>query len=133
MLRPAASQIAKLMGLSLVADQLPDWCSGRAAYRLAEVLELPNGRLADWGMSVQRSRSRATGLGRAETKRIYRVAAAWLMADRVFADAGKAQRFLNNPHPFLSGLSPIDVARADENGLQSVEELLGRLHVGTAA
>jgi len=55
------------------------------------------------------------------------------MADSVFADAGKAQRFLNSPHPFLSSRSPIHESRADEDGLQSVEELLGRLYFGTAA
>jgi uncharacterized protein (DUF2384 family) len=64
---------------------------------------------------------------------MYRAASAWLMADRVFADVGKAQRFLNSPHPYLSGRSPIVVSRADEAGLQSVEELLGRLYFGTAA
>jgi len=55
------------------------------------------------------------------------------MADRVFANVGKAQRLLNSPHPFLSGRSPIDVSLADKGGLRSVKELLGRLYFGTAA
>lgn len=133
MLRPADSQIAQLMELALVADHLPGRCPAGAAYRLMDLLGLPNARLADWGLSFHRSKSRTAVLGRTETKRIYRAAAAWIMADRVFADVSKAQRFLNSPHPFLAGRSPVDVTGADENGLKSVEALLGRLYFGTAA
>jgi len=133
MLRPADSQIAQLMELALVADHLPDRCPAGAAYRLMDLLGFPGGRIGDWDLSFHRSKSRTPTLRRTETRCIYRAAAAWLMADRVFANKNKAQRFLNNPHPFLSGRSPIDVSCSDEGGLQSVENLLGRLYYGTAA
>lgn len=133
MLRPDPLQIAELMDLPLVADQLPHRCPVRGAYQLVDILGVPEARFAEWGLSLQGPSRRSAVLGRAETERIYRAASAWLMADRVFADVGKEQRFLNSSHPFLSGRSPIDVACADEIGLQSVEELLGRLYFGTAA
>ena len=58
MLRPTDSQIAQLMELALVADHLPDRCPAGAAYRLMDLLGVPGGRLADWGLSIHRSTSR---------------------------------------------------------------------------
>lgn len=133
MLRPEPLRIAQLMDLPLMAGQLPYRCPVRGAYRLVDILGVPEARLSEWGLSLLGSSHRMAALGATETERIYRAASAWLMAERVFADAGKAQRFLNGPHPFLSGRSPMDVAWFDEGGLQSVKELLGRLYFGTAA
>lgn len=69
----------------------------------------------------------------AETRQIYRAAAAWLMTVRVFGDSEKARRFLTRQHALLSGRVPIEVAVTSEADLQALRELLGRLYFGSAA
>lgn len=133
MLRPSHEKIAHLMDFPLVADRLPHRCPVRAAYRLVGVLEVQGKQLAQSGLSLRRTCRQTAGLGEAESERVYRVAEAWLMAMRVFSDAGKARQILLRPHALLAGRVPFEAVAADESNLLALEQLLGRLHFGTAA
>jgi putative toxin-antitoxin system antitoxin component (TIGR02293 family) len=132
MLRPEYSSIGRLLDISGAADQLPVRCPTRAGYRLVDILGVKEGQLAECGLSLLSPRRRRGDLTAAETQRLYRAAAAWLMAMRVFDDSDKAQRFIASPSVILKGRAPLEVASEGENGLQAVEGLLGRLYYGTA-
>ena len=54
------------------------------------------------------------------------------MAEQVFADRGRALRWLRAPHPELSGRAPLGVAES-EGGARKVETILGQIAHGIPA
>jgi len=67
-----------------------------------------------------------------EGEKVARLARVWALAKDVWIDEDDARRFLETPHPLLSGRPPREVAES-EIGAREVENILGRLRYGTAA
>jgi putative toxin-antitoxin system antitoxin component (TIGR02293 family) len=82
---------------------------------------------------ARRHKSAKRRLTREESDRLARLARLWAFALDVWGSAPAARRFLSEPHPFLAGRVPRDVATETEIGARTVEELLGRLKYGSAA
>jgi putative toxin-antitoxin system antitoxin component (TIGR02293 family) len=68
-----------------------------------------------------------------ESDSVVRMADCWLVALRVFQDEAKARRWLEKPHAFLGGHPPLQIAATSTCGAEAVDQLLGRLHYGSAA
>lgn len=68
-----------------------------------------------------------------ESELLGRLAQIWAMALDVYKDEEMARRFLHDPHAFLHGKKPIDLARTNAIGAEVVEDILGRLKYGSAA
>ena len=64
-----------------------------------------------------------------ETNRAMRVGSITVEAERVFADAARAHRWLRRLNPALSDQRPIDLLQS-EAGAQAVETLLGQIDHG---
>ena len=54
-------------------------------------------------------------------------------ARKVWGTDAEAQRFWTEPHLLLEGCTPLEVATKSEAGARRVEQILGRLKLGTAA
>lgn len=67
-----------------------------------------------------------------ETDKALRLERIATLADRVFGDHGKAQRWLRKPKSSLSGETPIAYL-VSESGARVVEEMLYRIDHGMAA
>lgn len=67
-----------------------------------------------------------------ETDKALRLKRIAKLAERVFGDAIKAQRWLRKPKRSLLGDAPVDYL-ASENGARLVEEMLGRIEHGIYA
>ena len=62
-------------------------------------------------------------MGRDADERIARVL---IFASVIYKDASKRREFMRRSHPILGGLSPFDLAGANEEGANRVIWLLGR-------
>ena len=78
-------------------------------------------------VSLELSEVRVTLEGR--SVRLARVQA---LAEEVFGDAEKAEKWLRQGLGVLNGQTPLEIARS-ETGRQSVEEILGKIDWGAAA
>jgi putative toxin-antitoxin system antitoxin component (TIGR02293 family) len=78
-------------------------------------------------------RVKSKRLSAEEGGKVVRVARVWALAVETWGSDDKARAFLNRPHPLLGGALPIDAVFATEVGAREVEDILGRLHYGTAA
>lgn len=80
------------------------------------------------------ARRRAAGelLTIEETDKALRLKRVAALAERIFGDATKAQRWLRKPKRSLLGAAPLDYL-ASENGVRVVEEMLGRIEHGIYA
>lgn len=67
-----------------------------------------------------------------ETDKALRLKRVASLAERIFGDAVKAQRWLRKPKRSLSGDAPLDYL-ASENGARVVEDMLGRIEHGIYA
>jgi putative toxin-antitoxin system antitoxin component (TIGR02293 family) len=67
-----------------------------------------------------------------ESDRVVRLTRIQGLAEDVFGDTGKANRWLRQDLGILDGKSPLDVARS-EAGARLVEQLLARIDWGAAA
>lgn len=83
--------------------------------------------------STLRRRQQRGKLTAGESDLVVRLAAIWIMARDTFGDDEKARRFLFLEHSLLRGRRPVDLARMNAPGAESVEQILGRLRYGTAA
>lgn len=76
-----------------------------------------------------RRKARNEPLNAEETDRAYRVARISAEADRVFANPGKADKWLRHPTRALGGKPPFELLKS-EAGARVVEELLGQIDHG---
>jgi putative toxin-antitoxin system antitoxin component (TIGR02293 family) len=67
-----------------------------------------------------------------ESDRLVRLTRVQALAEDVFTDAGKANRWLRESLAILDGKSPLEVART-EVGARLIEQLLAKLDWGAAA
>jgi putative toxin-antitoxin system antitoxin component (TIGR02293 family) len=67
-----------------------------------------------------------------ESDRLVRLARIQAVAEDVFGDAAKANRWLREPLGILGGKSPLDFARSDP-GARVIEQILARIDWGAAA
>jgi putative toxin-antitoxin system antitoxin component (TIGR02293 family) len=67
-----------------------------------------------------------------ESDRLVRLMRVQVMAEDVFADADKANRWLRQPLGILDGRSPLEVARTD-SGARLIEQILAKIDWGAAA
>lgn len=67
-----------------------------------------------------------------ESDRLVRLARIQAMAEDVFADVEKANRWLRQPLGILDGRSPLEVARTD-SGARLIEQILAKIDWGAAA
>ena len=67
-----------------------------------------------------------------ESDRLVRLMRVHVMAEDVFADADKANRWLRQPLGILDGRSPLEVARTD-SGARLIEQILAKIDWGAAA
>jgi putative toxin-antitoxin system antitoxin component (TIGR02293 family) len=67
-----------------------------------------------------------------ESDRVVRLARIQSMAEDVFADAEKANRWLREKLGILDGLAPLEVAQTD-SGVRVVEQILAKIDWGAAA
>jgi putative toxin-antitoxin system antitoxin component (TIGR02293 family) len=67
-----------------------------------------------------------------ESDRVVRLARIQALAEDVFGDAGKANRWLREGLGILDGKSPLELART-ESGARLVEQLLAKIDWGAAA
>jgi putative toxin-antitoxin system antitoxin component (TIGR02293 family) len=67
-----------------------------------------------------------------ESDRLVRLTRIQSLAEDVFADAGKANRWLREPLEILDGRSPLEVARTD-SGARLIEQILAKIDWGAAA
>jgi len=67
-----------------------------------------------------------------ESDRLVRLTRVQVMAEDVFGDAEKANRWLRHPLGILDGRSPLDVARTD-SGARLIEQILAKIDWGAAA
>jgi putative toxin-antitoxin system antitoxin component (TIGR02293 family) len=93
----------------------------------AEVLDLVVPR-----RTLARRRRAGGQLASEESDRAVRLARVAALAERVFGDAAKAQRWLRKPSPMLDGQPPIGLLRT-ETGAQVVEQALHRIDYGMLA
>lgn len=129
MLGTDPQSVALTLGLSKSPDRLPERCPVTAVGRLVDAVG-DKGRLAR--ALPQRVLRRRTGaLTPADSSRLYRSTAAWIMALQVFGCREKALRFCFGPHAMLRGATPIETAAQEEAGLEEVRGVLGRLYYGT--
>lgn len=131
MIQPDAADIAALLGLPESTTELPSCCPISAIQALK--IAVNDRDLLARGLPAKMLRRRTGHFDEGESQRLYRIARAWLMARRVFKDDDRARRFLDRPHHMLNGERPIQKAADGSSGLKNLEELLGRLHYGSAA
>lgn len=124
------SEIADLLGLPASPDGLPEACPASSVRVLIEAVG--DRDLVARALPATVMRRRAGELDRADSERVYRIAAIWLMCHRVFGDDDTARRWLGKPHVMLSGSVPIECAAASAAGLEDAEGVLGRLYYGSA-
>ena len=67
-----------------------------------------------------------------ESDRLVRLTRIQALAEDVFADAEKANRWLRDPLGILDGRSPLEVARTD-SGARLIEQILAKIDWGAAA
>jgi putative toxin-antitoxin system antitoxin component (TIGR02293 family) len=67
-----------------------------------------------------------------ESDRLVRLARIQAVAEDVFGDAEKANRWLREPLGILDGQSPLEVART-ESGARLIEQILAKIDWGAAA
>jgi len=67
-----------------------------------------------------------------ESDRLVRLARIQAVAEDVFADAEKANRWLREPLGILDGRAPLEVARTD-SGARLIEQILAKIDWGAAA
>ena len=67
-----------------------------------------------------------------ESERVVRLTRIQALAEDVFDDVDKANRWLREPLGILDGKSPLEVART-EAGARLIEQLLAKLDWGAAA
>ncbi|MBV8754162.1 MAG: DUF2384 domain-containing protein [Hyphomicrobiales bacterium] len=67
-----------------------------------------------------------------ESDRLVRLMRVQVLAEDVFGDADKANRWLRQPLGILDGRSPLEVARTD-SGARLIEQILAKIDWGAAA
>ena len=67
-----------------------------------------------------------------ESDRLVRLARVQTLAEDVFGDTEKANRWLREPLGILDGRSPLEVARTD-SGARLIEQILAKIDWGAAA
>lgn len=67
-----------------------------------------------------------------ESDRLVRLARIQAVAEDVFGDADKANKWLREPLGILDGRSPLEVARTD-SGARLIEQILAKIDWGAAA
>jgi len=67
-----------------------------------------------------------------ESDRVERIARIQALAEGVFGNIGKADRWLREELGILDGKSPLDVART-ESGARLIEQILAKIDWGAAA
>ncbi len=77
-------------------------------------------------------KARREPLSTEESDRVVRLTRIQAVAEDVFGDVGKANRWLREPLGILDRKSPLEVART-EAGARLIEQLLARLDWGAAA
>jgi putative toxin-antitoxin system antitoxin component (TIGR02293 family) len=77
-------------------------------------------------------RGRTQRLSPEESARVARVASVFALAREVWGSDAEARDFLNRRHLLLEDRTPLSVALANDLGARLVEQILGRLHYGTA-
>ena len=82
--------------------------------------------------TLARRRQSGQRLSLEESDRAVRLGRITAMAERVFADQVKAQRWMRKPSPMLQGASPIEMLKT-ETGAQLVEQALHRIDYGMFA
>lgn len=124
-----SQSVALTLGLSEHADRLPERCPVTAVGWLVDAVG-DKGLLAR-ALSQRALRRRTGALTPADSSRLYRATAAWIMAVQVFGCREKALQFCARPHAMLRGATPIEAAAEEEAGLEEVRGVLGRLYYGT--
>jgi putative toxin-antitoxin system antitoxin component (TIGR02293 family) len=84
------------------------------------------------GRTLARRRRAGGQLASEESDRAVRLARVAALAERVFGDGPKAQRWLRKPSPMLDSQAPIELLRT-ETGAQLVEQTLHRIDHGMFA
>jgi putative toxin-antitoxin system antitoxin component (TIGR02293 family) len=82
--------------------------------------------------TLRHRKSRREPLTLDESDRLVRLTRIQALAEDVFGDPGKANRWLRQGLGILDGQSPLDVARS-EAGARVIEQLLAKLDWGAAA
>jgi putative toxin-antitoxin system antitoxin component (TIGR02293 family) len=105
------------------------------AEHLAELLDVPLSRLAEWlqipPATMARRRIRKH-FAVDESERIVRFARLWFLACQAVGGPAGARSWLKRPQYGLNGRIPLEVARL-EVGARNVESLLQRIHHGVLA
>jgi len=89
-------------------------------------------RIVSKATLARRKESKRARLSKEESERLTRIAKVFALAEEVWGTPENAIRFMNAPHALLEGESPMDVALRSEVGAKLVDEILGRLAVGSA-
>lgn len=126
-----SQSVARALGLSESRGGLPERCPVTAVRSLVSTVGDKN--LVARALSPRVVRRRTGSLSPADSSGIYRVAAVWVMAFKVFGRRDKTLRFLSEAHFMLRDATPIEAAAASEVGFDEVQDLLGRLHYSTGA
>jgi putative toxin-antitoxin system antitoxin component (TIGR02293 family) len=82
--------------------------------------------------TLRHRKSKREPLSIEESDRVVRLARIQALAEDVFGDTKKANRWLRDPLGILDGKSPLEVARTD-SGVRLIEQLLAKLDWGAAA
>ena len=115
--------------------RIEEGLSSQAVERLRQVLDVPDGEIADLLHISPRTLARRKDSGRLqadESDRLVRLSRLAGLTLRLFeGDLRQARSWLSAPHPALGGASPLDFATTDV-GAREVEHLIGRLEHGIA-
>jgi putative toxin-antitoxin system antitoxin component (TIGR02293 family) len=127
--RTAELKSADEVPLAPAARARPDILDelGRHGYSDEEIADLVVAR-----RTLARRRAAHELLTIEETDKALRLKRIATLAERIFGDAAKAQRWLRKPKRSLLGDTPVDYL-ASENGARVVEEMLGRIEHGIYA
>jgi putative toxin-antitoxin system antitoxin component (TIGR02293 family) len=82
--------------------------------------------------TLRHRKARREPLSVEESDRVVRLTRIQALAEDVFGDVGKANRWLRAELGILDGKSPLEVART-ESGARLIEQLLAKLDWGSAA
>ena len=82
--------------------------------------------------TLRHRKARREPLSLEESDRVVRLTRIQALAEDVFGDAEKANRWLREPLGLIDGKTPLEVARS-EAGARLIEQLLARIDWGAAA
>jgi putative toxin-antitoxin system antitoxin component (TIGR02293 family) len=139
----AANRTAKILGLRNwekigdvdLADRVSEGLPTRSVQDAFESVSLNNPRymhlvIPKSSLAKKQSEKR---LSKAQSERLVSVSRVFSEALRLYkADADKARRFLETPHPLIAGRTPLDLASGSNAGADAVLRLLEKAEAGVS-